>query len=70
MRYTEKDLKIMVDRINNIKPNHELDCAFGGTKLAYKGKNNDSYADVLNIGFTTKRDLYRNMWSYLIGLEG
>lgn len=68
MRVTMKDLENMLDRINHIKPNHELDGAYGGWKLGWKGINNDSFSDVLNIGFTTKTYLYRNMWSYLIGL--
>ena len=69
MKITMKDLEMILDRINELVPGHELDSAYGGWKLAFVGVPRKGYRDVLSTGFTTKKDLYTNMWSYLKGLE-
>lgn len=69
MKITMKDLKMMLNRINELVPGHELDGAYGGWKLAFVGVPRKGYQDVLGIGFTTKKDLFANMCSYFKGLE-
>jgi hypothetical protein len=69
MKISMKDLEMLLDHINKIAPGHELDGAYGGWKLAFVGTDGQGYRSVLSTGFTTKKDLYNNMWSYLKGLE-
>lgn len=67
VRISDKDLKKRVERINELLKTdiYELDSAYGGVKLV----RNDTYADVLNCGYTTKRKLHELMGAFLEGIK-
>ena len=88
MRITERDLKAVVNRINQItgsplEPytkqddggfkanpgNYHLDHAYGGVSLKRMCNEGGGVSDVINSGYTTKRDLYNLMQAYIRGLE-
>lgn len=66
-RITDKDLEKRVARINELLLTdiYELDSAYGGVKLT----RNDTYADVLNCGYTTKPKLYELMGAFIEGIK-
>jgi hypothetical protein len=65
-RITNKDLTNRVERINELLDTdiYELDNAYGGVKLA----RNDSYADVLSCGYTSKKELHSLMCAFIDGI--
>lgn len=50
--------------------NYHLDWAYGGVKLVRMHSGGGGIKEVLHSGFTTKRDLYNQLHSFLIGLDG
>ena len=66
MRITKNDLLQNIEYINeHLETNiFELSGAYGGYKLTTKTGN-----DVLATGYTTKKDLYFNLISFIRGLE-
>ena len=63
-RITVKDLERQIERLNRIAgPGYELDMAYGGYRLWKGGRG------PLNCGYTTKRDLYNRINTYIEGLE-
>ena len=83
-RITQKDLERLVDRINdftgnNPKPwdgncnanigNYHLSYAYGGVKLHQMVSDGGGVRDVLSTGYTTKRDLFNHLHTFLSGLN-
>ena len=83
MRITEKQLQLLVDRINTAcghplaaysggQPNalnYHLSFAYGGVSLHQMGANGGGTRDVFSCGHMPKRNLYDLMSAYLSGLS-
>lgn len=54
--------------VSNIN-NYHLDMAYGGVKLVRMDNESGGIREVLHTGFTTKRDLYRQMQSFVLGIQ-
>ena len=83
-RITQKDLEMLVARINELtgnpeKPwngncvanigNYHLSYAYGGVKLHQMVSDGGGVRDVLSTGYTTKRDLFNHLHTFLSGLN-
>ena len=83
MRVTKKDLQNKIDYLNELTDNNKkpyefgkgwkrgtylLSGAYGGYKLEQVVNDGGGVRDVLYTGFTTKKDLYKNVCSYVNGL--
>tara|TARA_Y100001972_G_scaffold123719_1_gene171477 strand:- start:337 stop:597 length:261 start_codon:yes stop_codon:yes gene_type:complete len=84
MKVTLKDLNNKIDYLNDITNNNRkayefgkgsnvgtyyLSMAYGGHKLEQIVNTRGGCKDVLCTGFTTKKDLYYNICSYISGIE-
>jgi hypothetical protein len=84
MRISLKDLNNKIDYLNDITDNdrkpytlgkgsnigtYYLSMAYGGHKLEQIVNKGGGCKDVLYTGFTTKKNLYYNICSYISGIE-
>jgi hypothetical protein len=75
MRITEKDLKIAVERLNDMAPKSKfgafvLDAAYGGWRLdQYINPKSTAIRTVSGCGYVPKRELYNWMQAYMSGME-
>ena len=69
-RITTKQLEGQIEYINEItesKYTYTLEGAYGGYKLCVRTER--GLSDMLYTGFTTKKNLYNNLRSFIQGLE-
>lgn len=70
MRITDKDLNILVKRLNNLAFGlYHIDGAYGGVSLHKNENEFGGVSDVFRCGHVSKRDLYYRIDALLIGIE-